>query len=571
MSDAVSCRQENSADILFEEFNTIASAPGGVAKLRELILSLAVQGKLVPQNPADEPASVLLERIAAEKKRLVKKGEIKKAKPLPPVRGEEVPYAAPAGWELVRLGEVVDYNGRQKTEPKNIPKDAWLLELEDIEKDTSRIVQRLSAGERNPQSTKSAFKSEDVLYGKLRPYLNKVIVADSDGYCTTEIAPIRIYCDILPEYLKYALKRPEFLDYVNSKSYGMKMPRLGTNDAVHALLPLPPLPEQHRIVEKVDALMKLCDALEEQQAQQQEVRTKLGIAALAALSDAEDAAAFDTAWGRICDEFDLIFDTPENAVALRQTILQLAVQGKLISQNPEDEPVSALFKRITVEKSRLLKEGIIQKSKPLLPVADSEVPYAVPDGWVWVRLGNLGITQTGTTPSRNNSEFFGNDIPFIKPADIYESGINYGGEGLSKAGLKNGRLIPSGSVLMVCIGGSIGKTNMTKEDVSCNQQINAISPFELLNNKYVLYNLKSCYFQKQVVERAAVGSLPIINKSKWENIPLALPPLPEQHRIVTKVDALMALCDDLEAGIRKRREVQTSLLESVITGLTAQG
>ncbi len=275
MSDAVSCRQGKSTDILFEEFNTIVSAPGSVVKLRELILSLAVQGKLVPQNPADEPASVLLERIAAEKKRLVKEGKIKKAKPLPPVREEEVPYAVPVGWELVRLGEVVDYNGRQKTDPKNIPKDAWLLELEDIEKDTSRIVQRISAGERNPKSTKSTFKSGDVLYGKLRPYLNKVIVADSDGYCTTEIAPIIIYCNILPEYLKYALKRPEFLDYVNSKSYGMKMPRLGTNDAINAILPLPPLAEQHRIVEKVDALMTLCDDLEARIRKRQEVQKKL--------------------------------------------------------------------------------------------------------------------------------------------------------------------------------------------------------------------------------------------------------------------------------------------------------
>ncbi len=275
MSDAVSGRQEKSTDILFEEFNTVVSTPGGVAKIRELILSLAVQGKLVPQSPADEPASVLLERIAAEKKRLVKEGKIKKTKPLPPVRDDEVPYSAPAGWEHVRLDEVVDYNGRQKTEPKNIPKDAWLLELEDIEKDTSRIVQRLSAGERNPQSTKSAFRSGDVLYGKLRPYLNKVIVADSDGYCTTEIAPIIIYCNIAPEYLKYALKRPEFLDYVNSKSHCMKMPRLGAKDAINTILPLPPLPEQHRIVEKVDALMALCDDLETQIRKRQEILTKL--------------------------------------------------------------------------------------------------------------------------------------------------------------------------------------------------------------------------------------------------------------------------------------------------------
>jgi len=153
-------------------------------------------------------------------------------------------------------------NGAKKVSSSEIPEDAWLLGLEDIEKDTSRIIQRVTFKDKRSKSTKAKFEEGDVLYGKLRPYLNKVIVADKDGFCTTEIVPLKGYYGLFPKYLMYALKRPEFLEYVNSKTYGINLPRLGTEDARSALIPLPPLEEQKRIVAKVDQLMALCDELE---------------------------------------------------------------------------------------------------------------------------------------------------------------------------------------------------------------------------------------------------------------------------------------------------------------------
>lgn len=215
--------------------------------LNQAILQEAVQGKLVPQDPKDEPASELLKRIKAEK---AKSG--KKEKPLPPIKPEEIPFEIPENWVWCRLGEITNYGSSPKAEPTDLKNDTWVLDLEDIEKTTSNLLCKIRFNERNSLSTKSVFKTGDVLYSKLRPYLDKVIVADEDGVCTTEILPLKCFADLNPSYLKYALKRADFLKYVNSKTKGMKMPRLGTKEGEMALIPLPPLSEQKRIVAEIE-------------------------------------------------------------------------------------------------------------------------------------------------------------------------------------------------------------------------------------------------------------------------------------------------------------------------------
>ncbi len=246
---------------LSEHFDTLFTTTASIDTLKQTILQLAVMGKLVPQNSNDEPAAKLLERIAAEKAQLIKDKKIKKQKPLPEITDEEKPFELPEGWEWVRLDEVADYNGRPNMSPTQIGKETWLLDLEDIEKDTSRLIYRAKYSERESKSNKSTFQKGDVLYGKLRPYLNKVLIADNDGVCTTEIVAIVPGKAIHAEYLKCLLKSPLFLNYVNSLMYGVKMPRLGTDDAIKSIHPLAPLNEQHRIVAKVDKLMALCDQL----------------------------------------------------------------------------------------------------------------------------------------------------------------------------------------------------------------------------------------------------------------------------------------------------------------------
>ena len=259
--------------MLLSNLNLLAQAPNGVARLRELILTLAVQGKLVPQDPKDEPASELLKKIRAEKDRLIAEGKIKRDKPLVEIAEEEKPFGLPVGWEWVRLSDVTNYGSPPKASA--IQPQTWVLDMEDIEKSSGRLVQRLRFAERPALSDKNCFFQGDVLYGKLRPYLNKVLVADEDGVCTTEIIPFRCYGDYVPHYFRLALSSPFFLDYVNVRSYGMKMPRLGTVDARKAVIPLPPLAEQSRIVTRVAQLRHLCFELRQRLAASQSTQAHL--------------------------------------------------------------------------------------------------------------------------------------------------------------------------------------------------------------------------------------------------------------------------------------------------------
>jgi len=226
--------------------------------LNQAILQEAVQGKLVPQDSNDEPASILLKRIKTEKS---KSG--KKEKPLPPIKPEEIPFAIPESWVWCRLGEITNYGSSPKAEPSDLKNDTWVLDLEDIEKTTSKLLCKIRFCERNSLSTKSVFKKGDVLYSKLRPYLDKVIVAEEDGVCTTEILPLKCFGGLNPFYLKYSLKRSDFLKYVSSVTKGMKMPRLGTKEGQMALIPLSPICEQKRIVAEIERQFEKTKQLKE--------------------------------------------------------------------------------------------------------------------------------------------------------------------------------------------------------------------------------------------------------------------------------------------------------------------
>ena len=228
-------------------------------QLRKSLLQEAIQGRLVPQNPADESADVLLQRIRAEKEQLIKEGKIKKQKPLPPITEEEKPFAIPDSWQWVRLGTLLF-----SLAIKAISSDTgntWLLELEDIEKESGKLLRRSLTKNKEFGSTKNKFTTGNILYSKLRPYLNKVIIADRDGYCTSEIIPFDFRFGIAQKYAKYVLMSPYFVNYAVKKSYGVKMPRLGTDDMYNALLPLPPLAEQQRIAARLEELLPLCDGL----------------------------------------------------------------------------------------------------------------------------------------------------------------------------------------------------------------------------------------------------------------------------------------------------------------------
>ena len=242
------------------------SASRTILQAKSKILDLAIRGQLVPQDPADEPASVLLERIRAEKEELIRQGKIKRDKKESVIfRGEDNSYylrsgelvealedwafeELPDSWSVCCLGELCDYGNCTNVDTTDIADSAWMLDLEDIEKDSGVVLQKVRKAERNAASTKHLFHKGQVLYSKLRPYLNKVVLADEDGYCTSEILPLEFERNIFPQYARYYLMSPAFLRYANKCSYGVKMPRLGTADGKKAIISVPPLGEQKRIV-----------------------------------------------------------------------------------------------------------------------------------------------------------------------------------------------------------------------------------------------------------------------------------------------------------------------------------
>ncbi|MGK9432569.1 restriction endonuclease subunit S [Pantoea agglomerans] len=252
---------------------------------------------------------------------------------------------------------------------------------------------------------------------------------------------------------------------------------------------------------------------------------------------------------------------------LRELILELAVRGKLVPQDPNDEPASELLKRIAAEKADLVKQGKIKKQKPLPEISEDEKPFKLPEGWEWVRLGTLGYTQTGGTPSKSNSEYFGNDIPFIKPADITAQGVIYDNEGLSIKGRDSlGRLAPSGSILMVCIG-TIGKCQIINRTCSFNQQINSITPLANIAD-FIYLDVSSSYFQSLAWDNSSSTTIAILNKGKWESLLVPMAPLSEQARIVTNVKKLMSLCDQLEQQSLTSLEAHSQLVETLLATLT---
>ena len=523
-------------------------------QLKNSILQMAVQGKLVPQDPNDEPASVLLERIRAEKERLIKEKKIKREKnpsvifkgadntPYEKIGDEvrsladEVPFDIPDSWEWVRLGNISSYaETKQKVNATSADPSIWGLDLEDIEKG-GRLLEHKTVGERRAVGDKTVFAKGDILYSKLRPYLLKILVAPDDGICTPEIVPFRVYGGIDPNYIVNYLKSPYVDNLINSITYGVKMPRVGTETMTSLLVPIPPLEEQRRIVEKIDEV-------------------------------ASAVSAYDVAYQK-SEALNSTF--PE---ALKKSILQEAVQGKLVPQDSSDEPAEALLERIRAEKQRLIKEGKIKKDKHESVIfrrdnshyekrgseevcIDDEIPFEVPPSWALIRLDDIGIYRKGPFGSSLTKSMF---VP--KGADtvkVYEQknaiqkdhtlGTYYITRQYYESKMRSFTVEP-GDILVSCAG-TIGETYVLPEQIELgiiNQALMRMTIFAPIDLDYFL--LYFDYVLKQAAKETSKGSA-IKNIPPFEifkKLILPLPPLEEQKRIVEKVRELESLCNSLYA------------------------
>lgn len=526
--------------LLFEHFSSIGDVPDALPCLRRFILDLAVRGRLVEQDPRDEPATELFNRILAEKARQVRAGIAEERSILRHMEKAKEPFSIPKTWAWACVGDVFNYDAGIKRDPRQLDPDRWLLELEDIEKDTSKVVSRLKVKDRDSLSTKSEFVVGDILYGKLRPYLNKVVVANEPGYSTTEIVAIRPFVPVCSSYCALAFRRPDFVEYVERCGRGTKMPRLRTPDAIVAPFPLPPIAEQRRIVTKVDELMALCDRLESTQKEREKRREQLTAASIHYLSNGTDAEAFREHACFYLDHFLQLTLRPGQIHGLRQAILNLAVRGRLL----EYDPRGCELKGPTSLNMLLPSSWSVD---PLSNVCSEIVdcPHSTPKwtakGYICVRTNQFRPGSLDLSNSRHVSkETYLDRIQRLKPK---ADDILYSREG-GILGVAC-RVPPS---VELCLG----------------QRMMLIRPDASIDPVFLEMVLNSPLISQIAKQKTTGGAAPRINVATVKAYPIPLPPLPDQRRIVAKVQKLMALCDRLEATLTVTREESTHLLEAVL-------
>ena len=538
----------------------------GIKKLRELILELAVRGKLVPQDASDEPASELLKRIAAEKAKLVAEGKIKKSKPLAEITDDEKPFELPIGWEWTTLITITLINPRNNVEddlPASfVPMTLIGTGFNSLHDQETRIWKEIKQGFTH-------FTEGDVGVAKITPCFenSKACVfrglINQVGAGTTELHIIRpINMTLSPRYILTYVKSPQFLLIGESKMTGTAGQKRLPKDFVESNpFPLPPINEQHRIVAKVDELMALCDQLENQHNNAAEAHEKLVTHLLGTLTQSQNAEDFNTQWQRISEHFDTLFTTEASIDVLKQTLLQLAVMGKLVPQDPNDEPASELLKRIQAEKAKLIAEGKIKKDKPLAEISDEEKPFDLPVGWEWVRLGE--ITNFGTTEKLS---FISDETWVLDLEDIEKdtSRLLNKHRFCDKRSLSDKNSFLEGDVLYGKLRPYLNKVIVADESGVCTTEILPIRCYGSFSSHYFKYALKSPHFINYVNARSYGMKMPRLGTEDGRKANFPLPPLAEQHRIVAKVEELMVICDQLKARFTTVNQLQQKLADVLI-------
>lgn len=547
----------------------------GIKKLRELILELAVRGKLVPQDPNDEPASVLLERIAAEKAQLIKDKKIKKQKLLPEITKEEKPFELPTGWEWLRLTDA-GHDWGQKT-----PEDEFkYIDVGSINKELGIIInpKELSANEA-PSRARKIVKNGTIIYSTVRPYLLNIAVINDDFYpepiASTAFAILHPFSGLTASFIYRYLRSPAFITYVESVQTGIAYPAINDKQFFSGIVPVPPTSEQHRIVAKVDELMALCDQLEQQTESSLDAHKLLVDTMLSTLTDARDANELSDNWARLADHFDTLITTDYAVEQLKQTILQLAVMGKLVPQDPNDEPASELLKRIAAEKEQLVKDKKIKKQKALPEITNEDKPFELPEGWELARFKDIATyIQRGKGPKYAES----GSVQVISQKCIQWTGFDLERaryiEDSSLENYQEERFLRSKDLLWNSTGtGTVGRINILdnipEKTLVADSHVTVIRSI-MMNVGFLQTYISAPGVQSRIEprhEKALVsGSTKQVelNTSSVNSLPIPIPSIEEQHRIVAKVDELMTLCDQLKAQLNNAQTTQLHLSDALV-------
>jgi type I restriction enzyme S subunit len=544
--------------MLLSNLNLLATAPGGVARLRELILTLAVQGKLVAQDPRDEPASELLKKIRAEKDRLIAAGKIKRDKPLAGIAEEEKSFGLPHGWEWVRLGSLIELVSGQHLGPNEY--------VEGLGGGIPYLTGPAEFGATSPEPSRSTRErravaiQNDILVTVKGSGVGKLnLVAQPEIAISRQLMAIR---PISMDYRFLLLVLQTLAVQFQSQSIGIAIPGIGRDDVVLSILGLPPLAEQSRIVTRVEELMRLCDALEVKGQLEATQHAQLVSTLLATLTESETPAQLADNWHRIAAHFDLLLDRPEVVDVLEQTILQLAVRGLLVPQDPQDEPASQLVQRLS-------KASLGETSSTRRGI---EALFVIPNSWCWVSLENLAksmsnglykpakfYSETGTACVRMYNIQDGHlDFSKLMRLDVTPSE-------LAQYSLEPGDLlinrVNSRELVGKCAVVSAHHEPLVYEAMNIRVRL-----LELANMpSYVNLVLRTKRVREvfQGDAKQAVGQASI-NQTQVGGVAIPLPPLAEQSRIVTRVTQLRRLCADLRQRLSASQSTQAYLAEALV-------
>jgi type I restriction enzyme S subunit len=558
------------AQLLEQHFDTAFSAPNGIKRLRELILTLAMQGKLVPQDPKDQPASELLKEITAQKERLVKEGKIKKQKPLPEIDEDEKPYPLPQGWEWVRLGTIGNiFNGNSINASEKESKYSGIEGFPYIAtKDVGYGFEPLDYDNGiciplDEEKFRIAHQGAVLICAEGGSAGKKCGLANRDIFFGNKLFANELYGDIPSKFILYIYLSPAFRNSFTSMMTGI-IGGISIAKFVEIPISLPPLAEQQRIVAKIDELMAKCDALEVLQQAQSGQRTKTHQAAIQQLLTTDETS---TAWRFLKMHFETLYQDKANVKELRKAILQLAVMGKLVPQDLGNMTAKHLVQQITDERNELIKAGEIKPFKkqffePSYPL------FQIPENWVWCRIQDISLKVTDgehSTPKRSESGYYLLSARNVTNEGIKLDDVDFVEEDEFIRIRK--RCNPEiGDVLISC-SGSVGRVSICDSNKYVMVRSAALikQSKRYMNASFLSNTLKAPFSQSQIVQKSKTTAQSNLFLGKILEIEIPLPPLEEQNRIVAKIDQLMALCDQLEARIDERTGKQSELLAAVIS------
>lgn len=548
----------------------------GIRKLRELILELAVRGKLVPQDPNDEPVYGLLERIAEERDQLVKEKKIKKPKKLPAITDEEYPYSLPEKWGWVRLGTIGNiFNGNSVSSRVKEEKYTGIVGLPFIAtKDVKYGFEELDydngisipVGE---AKFKVAHKNAVLMCSEGGSAGKKCGITNQDICFGNKLFANELYGEVLPQYILSCYLTPTFRSAFSESMTGI-IGGISANKFVELIVPLPPITEQKRISAKVDELMGLCDQLEQQTENSIKAHQVLVETLLGTLTQSQNTDDLAQNWERIAEHFDTLFTTEYGIDQLKQAILQLAVMGKLVPQDSNDELASKLLDRIAVEKERLIKEKKIKKQKPLSPISEDEKIFELPQGWEWAQCENVSNPETIITYGILKPVWVDNGISTVRIKDMIDGRISLTDVvqcSQERASKFSKTTLLENDLLIAKDGATLGKTAFVPPELAggnITQHVLRFSIDEKVNRKFIRLIIDSPIGQGWMSGETKGVALPGVNVGDFRRMPIAIPPIEEQHRIVIRVNQLTALCDRLKLRLQQSQTIQLNLTSTLV-------